>query len=93
MLIVVEGPSASEFRAASSLLLKLAREHGLTDLRYGKDPGTLIASLEPGRTYFDVVRFERSIDGRLGWSPEVIVADAADARPGAPVRADGAQVT
>lgn len=91
MIVLVERPSASELRAAASLLLKLAREHGLSELHYGEDPGTLVASLDRGRTYFDVVRFEQAIDGRLGWAPDVVLSDAPEARPGPPVRADGTQ--
>ncbi|TVR30307.1 MAG: hypothetical protein EA388_14520 [Nitriliruptor sp.] len=87
----MERPSRSELRAAASLLLKLAREHGLAELHYGQEPGTLVATLDEERTYFDVARFEQAIEGRLGWSPDVVLSDARDARPGPPVVADGTQ--
>lgn len=82
-------PDEHELDAAHQLLSRFASEHGLSDLRHGERPGEVIARVDAGRTYFDVVAFEDDVEGRLGWRPDVVPSGAPDARPGRPIRAVG----
>jgi hypothetical protein len=75
-------PSSDELEAAAQLLLRLAAERGLSDLYLGDDPGELVVTVEPNRTYFDIVAFEDEVESRLGWRPAVVPATAPGARPG-----------
>jgi hypothetical protein len=75
-------PSADELEAAVGLLLRVAAEHGLSDLHIGDEPGELVARVHPSRTYFDIVAFEDEVESRLGWRPAVVPATAPGARPG-----------
>jgi hypothetical protein len=75
-------PSSDELDAAAQLLLHLAAEKGLSNLHIGDDPGELVVTVEPSRTYFDIVAFEDEVESRLGWRPAVVPATAPGARPG-----------
>jgi hypothetical protein len=85
-------PSARDLDAASVLLSRLAREHGLSNLRHGADPGEIVAELEDERSYFAVIAFEDAVEGHLGWRPDVVPAGAPGARPGRRGGAGGAHV-
>jgi hypothetical protein len=74
-------PEPSELDAASDLLSRLAREHGLASLRHGADPGEIIADVDADRGYFAVVAFEDAVEGRLGWRPDVVPSGALGAHP------------
>jgi hypothetical protein len=52
-------------------LLALAQEHGLTALRVTPS-GRVLALAEEGRSYFDIVRFEKAAAELVGASVEVI---------------------
>lgn len=80
-------PAQKELDAAHELLERLAAEHGLRNLRHGDEFGEVVAEVEEGRSYFDVVAFEEAVEGRLGWRPDVVPAGTPGARPGRPVRA------
>jgi hypothetical protein len=75
-------PNPDELDAAAELLLRIAGEHGLSDLHIGDEPGELVVAVEPSRTYFDVVAFEDEVESRLGWRPAVVPVTAPGARPG-----------
>ncbi|MEX1163833.1 MAG: hypothetical protein WEB03_09650 [Nitriliruptor sp.] len=75
-------PEVRELDAAHRLLSRLADERGLSNLRHGDGAGEVVADVEQGRTYFDIVAFEDDVEGRLGWRPEVVDAEAPGARPG-----------
>lgn len=78
-------PAASEdqVRASSDELLALAKRHGLSRLRVSSS-GRIVASVEDGRGYIDVVRYEREADAVLGAHVDVVsddvLDDAADAK-------------
>jgi hypothetical protein len=74
-------PEPRELDAASDLLSRLAREHGLASLRHGADPGEIIADVDADRGYFAVVAFEDAVEGRLGWRPDVVPSGARGACP------------
>lgn len=78
-------PTIEELDAASDMLVAVAREHGLTDVRHGREPGQLVVGAEPGRGYFDVVRFAAEVEGQLGFRPEVLAASAPAVEPGRPI--------
>lgn len=61
----------------------LAEAHGLTELGLGDDPGEIVATVAPGRTYFDLARFEMEAIAVLGVEVHVTPSSA----PGAHVRA------
>lgn len=53
------------------MLETLAAQHGLTELRHGGD-GVVVATVEPGRTYLDLARFEADAAAVLGGEVEVV---------------------
>jgi hypothetical protein len=71
----------SEIDAAQQLLERLASGHGLSNLRHGDEVGEIVADVQEGRSYFDVVAFEEEVEGRLGWRPNVVSSAAPGARP------------
>jgi len=80
----MERPLADDdvLRQHATVLRVLADEHGLTDLALGDSPAEIIATVAPGRTYFDVARFELAAADLLG----VIVHVTPSSAPGARVR-------
>lgn len=84
-LIIVEQPLADDeaLRRHATVLAVLADAHGLSDLGLGDHPGEIVVSVEPGRTYFDVARFEMAVADMLGITVHVTPSSA----PGAHVRA------
>jgi hypothetical protein len=85
----VRHPETADLDGASDLLARLAATHGLTNLRHGSESGEIVADVDQGRSYFDVVAFEVEVEGRLGWRPDVVPSGAPGARPGQPVGAGG----
>lgn len=81
-------PSEEELIRAAALLVRLGVKHGLTRLRLG-GPGELVVDVAPDRTYFDIVAFERDVEGRLGYRPEVVPSTAAGAHPGRLLSSNG----
>jgi hypothetical protein len=71
-----------QVEAAADLLWRIAEKHGLSDLHLGPEPGEVVAAIDDGRTYFDVVAFADEIEGMLGWWPDVTLAGAPGAKPG-----------
>jgi predicted methyltransferase len=88
MLKPMELPTVAEIDAASEFLRALAREHGLSNLRHGSEPGQIVVDVDPGRGYFDVVRFIDDVEDQLGFRSYVVVASAPAARPGRPIGSD-----
>lgn len=84
-LVAMEPPLADDdvLRRHATVLKVLGETHGLTDLVLGDDPGELVATVAPGRTYFDVARFEMSVADVLGFTVHVTSSGA----PGAHARA------
>lgn len=84
-LVFMEPPLADDdvLRRHATVLTVLGETHGLTDLVLGVDPGELVATVAPGRTYFDVARFEMSVADVLGFTVHVTPSGA----PGAHARA------
>jgi hypothetical protein len=70
-------PTSEELEAAAQLLLRLAAQKGLSNLHMGDDRGELVVTVEPSRTYFDIVAFEDEVESRLGWRPAVVPATVA----------------
>lgn len=72
-------PVASEdqVRASREELLALAERHGLSRLRVSAS-GRIVASVERGRGYVDVVRYEREADAVLGAHVDVVSDDVLD---------------
>lgn len=58
----------------AALLVDLGRRHGITNLRHG-GPGKVVADVEPGRTYFDLARFEMEVQSILGHDVAVVSTD------------------
>jgi hypothetical protein len=79
---MVRRPTRAQLEAAAEMLWRLASLRGLSNLRLGQDPDELVADIEPGHTYFDVVAFEQDVEGRLGWRPAVVLSGAPGARAG-----------
>lgn len=79
---MIRRPEPEELDLASDLLWRLADEHGLSGLRFGSEPGELVADVGSDRTYFDVAAFEDAVEARLGWRPTVVSSGAPGARPG-----------
>jgi hypothetical protein len=50
----------------------------------------VVADLDEGRSYFDIVAFKDAVEGRLGWRPDVVVSTAPGALPTRPIGSDGA---
>lgn len=66
----------------ATILRVLAETHGLTDLGLGDAPGEIVATVTPGRTYFDLARFELEAIAVVGVEVHVTPSSA----PGAHVR-------
>lgn len=66
----------------ATTLRVLAETHGLTDLGFGDAPGEVVATVAPGRTYFDLARFEMEAIVVVGCEVHVTPSSA----PGAHVR-------
>lgn len=66
--------SADQVRAGREGLLALAERHGLSRLRVSAS-GRIVASVEHGRGYVDVVRFERDAAAILGACVDVVSDD------------------
>lgn len=81
----MDAPLADDavLRRHATVLTALGETHGLTNLVLGDDPGELVATVAPGRTYFDVTRFEMSVADVLGFTVHVTPLGA----PGAHARA------
>lgn len=81
----MEPPLADDdlLRRHATVLKVLGETHGLMDLELGENPGELVAVVDPGRTYFDVARFEMNVADVLGFTVHVTSSGA----PGARVRA------
>lgn len=80
-------PDVAQLDAAHALLERLGEEHGLSRLRHGEEFGEVVADVAVGRSSFDVVAFEESVEGRQGWRTAVVSSAAPGARPGRPVGA------
>jgi hypothetical protein len=65
------GATEAQLRRERDRLQALAAEHGLTALRVTPS-GRLLAVAEEGRSYFDIVRFEKAAAEVAGASVEVI---------------------
>lgn len=69
--------SVDEVRANRDALLALAERHGLSRLRVSAS-GRIVARVEYGRGYVDVVRYEREADAILGAHVDVVSDDVLD---------------
>lgn len=69
--------SVDQVRANRDALLALAERHGLSRLRVSAS-GRIVASVEHGRGYVDVVRYEREADALLGAHVDVVSDDVLD---------------
>jgi len=58
----------------AALLVDLGRRYGITNLRHG-GPCKVVADVEPGRTYFDLARFEMEVRSILGHDVAVVSTD------------------
>lgn len=69
--------SVDEVRANRDALLALAERHGLSRLRVSAS-GRILARVEHGCGYVDVVRYEREADAILGAHVDVASDDVLD---------------
>jgi len=76
MVFLMKLPAPDELldRYAAALVA-LAASHGLSNLRHG-GPGTIIADVERGRTFFDLANFELEAESLLGHEVFVMSSDA-----------------
>ena len=91
-LTVMERPLADDetLRRHATVLTVLADAYGLSDLGLGDDPGELIAAVAPGRTYFDIARFEMAVTDTLGVTVHVTPSTAQGAHVRGPLTAGAA---
>lgn len=54
-------PNSDELGPAAEVLLRVAVEHGLSDLHVGDEPSEHVVTVEPSRSYFDVVAVGASL--------------------------------
>ncbi|MFJ3339451.1 hypothetical protein [Streptomyces sp. NPDC086766] len=59
-------------RANAATIHELGHRYGLHHFALSAEPGELIASLDEGRSYFDVTAFEADLTGILGAAVEVV---------------------
>lgn len=73
------------------VLHTLGAAHGITGLRHGR-PGVVVGDVAPGRTYFDMARFELEAESLLKASVALVSSDApaAAVMAGAPLRVTAA---
>jgi hypothetical protein len=64
--------TAEELRANAATIHQLGRRYGLHTFALSGEPGELVATLDEGRTYFDVTGFEADASGLLGSVVEVV---------------------
>jgi hypothetical protein len=88
----MERPLADDdaLRRHATVLRVLADAYGLSDLGLGDDPGELIATVAPGRTYFDIARFEMAVTDTLGVTVHVTPSTAQGAHVRGPLTAGAA---
>jgi len=77
-MTVVELPAADDrlLRQSAGLLAELASRHGITSLHLGDDAAEVVVTLEPDRTYFDLVDFQAEAEALLGHHIAVTSAGA-----------------
>lgn len=73
-------PRASERQLdrAAAQLTDLGARHGLSGFRHAGE-GRLVADITPGRTYFDIARFELEAETMLGAAVDIIPAQTPSA--------------
>jgi hypothetical protein len=59
----------------AAVLVDLGKRHGISHLRHG-GPGTVVADVEAGRTYFDLARFEMEARALLDHDVALVASDA-----------------
>ncbi|OMI36986.1 hypothetical protein SPAR_22739 [Streptomyces sparsogenes DSM 40356] len=59
-------------RANAATIHQLGRRHGLHCFALSAEPGELVATLDPDRSYFDVTSFETDLSSMLGALVEVV---------------------
>jgi hypothetical protein len=84
-------PTADELDTANEMLVAVAREHGLANLRHGEQPGELVVDVDDRRDYFDVA-FMDDVEGRVGFRPDVLSSGAPAACSGRSVGSAGTGV-
>ena len=64
--------TAAKLRANAATIHQLGRRHGLHSFALSAEPGELVATLEPDRSYFDITSFETDMSTFLGALVEVV---------------------
>ncbi|MFC0861618.1 hypothetical protein ACFHYQ_04830 [Sphaerimonospora cavernae] len=68
----MKAATAATLHANAATIRQLGRQYGLHSFTLSGEPGELVASLDEGRTYFDVTAFEADASGLLGATVEVV---------------------
>jgi len=63
---------AATLHANAATIQQLGRRYGLHSFALSSEPGELVATLEEGRTYFDITAFEADASHLLGATVEVV---------------------
>lgn len=64
--------TAATLHANEATIQQLGRRYGLHSFALSAEPGELVASLDEGRTYFDITAFEADASSLLGATVEVV---------------------
>lgn len=75
-ITVMEPATSRQLDRHVAVLRNLAAKHGLSNLRHSTRPGTLVADVDRGRTYFDLARFEVEAEAILRATVYVLPAGA-----------------
>ena len=64
--------TTAKLRANATTIHQLGRHHGLHSFALSTEPGELVATLDPDRSYFDITSFETNLSSILGALVEVV---------------------
>lgn len=68
----VRRATKAELRANAVTIHQLGRHHGLRSFVLSPEPGALVATVDEGRSYLDVLGFESDLSDVLGAAVEVV---------------------
>jgi hypothetical protein len=64
--------TAAKLRANAATIHQLGHRYGLHSFALSAEPGELVATLDQGRSYFDITGFETDLSSILGVTVEVV---------------------
>jgi hypothetical protein len=68
----VRPATAAKLRTNAATIHQLGHRYGLHSFALSAEPGELIATLDEGRSYFDITGFEMDLSSMLGATVEVV---------------------